>query len=186
MIRSCSSPSSSTWASRAWTSALPRRTQAPSTAAGGPAIAEKTTIQPTERIVVTPTSTPSGSDHAHSGSVRKPRPMLNAVTPAMNDAVPTPNIRINHTNSRHVIGSVIPLRTRCRSVSPRQRRRDSGTGTPASCPRSRSPLAHHCVTHMSANSLGIPISVMINMIDRTGPTKKNVSAKIPEARPSET
>jgi hypothetical protein len=186
VIRSCSSPSNSAWASLACTSALPRRTHAPSTATGGPAIAEKRTIHATERIVVTPSSTPSGSDQPHSGNVRKPRPMLNAVTPAMNDAVPIANIRISHTSSRHVIGSVIALRTRCRIVSPRKRWRDSGIGTSASAPRQRSPLAHHCVIQISPSSLGMPISVMISSNDRNGPTKKNVSAKIPDARPSET
>jgi hypothetical protein len=170
----------------AWTSALPRRIHAPSTAAGGPANTAKTTIQPTERIVVTPSSTPSGSDQAHSGRVRKPSPTPNAVTPATNDAVAMPKASSNHTNSRHVIGSVSTLRTRLTIVSPRQRRRDSGTGTPASVPRRRSPLAHSCMIHTSSSSLGIPISVMISAIDTTGPTKKNVSAKIPEARPSET
>jgi hypothetical protein len=46
-------------------------------------------------------------------------------------------------------------------------------------------LAHSPITQTSPTSLGIPISVMIRISDITGPTKKKVSAKMPDARPSE-
>jgi hypothetical protein len=151
-IRSSAESSNKTCTNLAWTHALPRSSHAPSTAARGPRTTAIRMYCHSWCAVQIPICTPlssSGSDQAHSGSVRKPRPNANPVTPAQNEAVPIPNESSSHASSRHDIGSVIAERSFLKNESPCQTRRDRGTGIPASAPRTRSKSAHQRVTQRS-------------------------------------